>query len=498
MNNKQPLSARYPELLAEQNDPALSELIEDLETLYTSHPLPARLARPLEKSASIEAGEAPITPLARPGTLVSSPARRQGRRTRLSTLAAVLFTALLVSALVATFALAHRQPGTASRNINLPPLCGSKAPSQPLTDIHMMTPTTGWAISWRINGPDSFQLVRTVDGGCHWAVVTPNNRGSLFASHYAYISATAAWVELVDGANITFARTTDGGVHWEYTTSANSHDILSEPGVSYVTFLTPEIGWVFSKQYPGGKLTGLTLYHTVDGGLHWQKQMQSSVTSTPGGSLPATAFYTGLSFLNQSTGWVTVDSGGSHELGLYVTHDGGKSWQKQHLTLPRGLSSLDGGTIVEPPQFFSARDGVLPAMFWSPSGLCVYVTHDGGASWQSTAFLATHIKPIYDIAYPASVPGFTSMNFGWLWEGEQFQPSDVLVVTHDGGQHWTSAKISLPAPYTEAGGPIDFVSEKVGWLVGNFGRAGTPTGIPPLFKTEDGGKTWTRMNYSIA
>ena len=495
MNERPRLTAHYPDLPLDQNDPALLNLVDDLETLYTSHTLPARLERPVEEHIpiSIENEAVPITPLASPGLLSSSMPQRQGHRTRLSTLAAVLFTALLVSALVATFALAHRQPGPASRTTNRSPLCGAKAPSQPLTDIRMMTATTGWALSWRINGKDTFQLAHTIDGGCDWKIVIPVKRGSLFAGHYAYISATAAWVELIDSGNSLFARTTDGGASWQYTLSTNDHDLISSLGGSLVTFLTPDIGWLLSSESRGTKRIGVALYHTVDGGLHWQKLMQNTLPSTPGGSLPSGIPYTGLSFLNQSTGWITADSGGSHQILLYVTHDGGKSWQKQNLSLPQGISSLNDGTIAEPPQFFSARDGVLPVLFWGPSGVCVYVTHDGGESWRSTAFLATHTKPIFDVAYPAPVPQFTSIDSGWLWEGEQFQPGDTLVVTHDGGQHWSSSKISLPAPYTASA--IDFVSEDAGWLIG---VSNPPTVILPLFKTQDGGKTWMRMNYSIS
>ncbi len=48
MNHKPPISARYADLLSEQDDPALLNLVEDLDTLYTSHQLPVRLERPVE------------------------------------------------------------------------------------------------------------------------------------------------------------------------------------------------------------------------------------------------------------------------------------------------------------------------------------------------------------------------------------------------------------------------------------------------------------------
>lgn len=494
MNNKQPLSARYPELLVGPNDPALSELIEDLETLYTSHPLPYRLARPGENSRSTEVRPASIPPSTQAGTLASSIPGRHGRRARLNALAAVVVTMLLVGALVAAFALARRNAGPASPGTNVSAVpCQTKttAAQFPLEDVHMMTASTGWAISWRVNGPDRFELVRTADGGCHWKIVTPANHGSLFASHYAYISESAAWVELLEGSKIYYARTTDGGVSWQFALSSGP-DLLTSLGGSSVTFLTPDNGWLLSEIFQGTKRTGVALYHTVNGGLSWQKLMQNTFPSTPGGSLPTSAFYTGLTFLNQSTGWVTADAGGAHDILLYMTRDGGKSWQKQHLPLPPGISSLEDSTIVEPPQFFSARDGVLPILFWAPSGLCVYVTHDGGESWQSTTFLHVVENPGFDAYLPAPVPRFASMDFGWFWQGAQFRASHTLVITHDGGQHWRTIGVALPTPYVDA--TVDFLSEQIGWLIG---QAGGNRNGSALFKTTDGGQTWRRIDYSV-
>jgi len=494
MNNKQPLSARYPDLLAGGSDPALSELIEDLETLYTSQPLPARLTRPGESGLPTDRRSTFIPPAPQAGTLASSKPRRHRSWARLNALAAVVFTTLLVGTLVATFALARRNAGPASPGTNAGVLCQTQtnAARFPLGDVHMMTDSTGWAVSRSVNNPDHFELVRTVDGGCHWKIVTPANHGSLFASHYAYISESAAWVELLDGQKITYARTTDGGASWQFAVSSGPDPLASSSGAS-VTFLTPESGWLLSEIFQGTKRTGVALYRTVDGGLSWQKLLENTLPSTPGGSLPATAFYTGLTFLNQSTGWVTADAGGAPDILLYLTFDGGKSWEKQHVLMPQGISRLDGGTIVEPPQFFSDRDGVLPVLFWSPSGLCVYVTHDGGENWQRTAFLPIAQNPGFDAYLPAPVPRFASMNFGWFWQGAQFRPSHTLVVTHDGGQHWGTSKVTLPAPYVDA--TLDFLSEQVGWLIGQPGGSTTTSA---LFKTTDGGQTWQRVAYSVS
>lgn len=102
MNNNFSPDARYPDLLEGQNDPALQELVCDLDALYTANPVPARLIHsqeelPLHLLPSQHAQE-PQSGTFPP--LVAKPVRRWSR---LNTLAAVLFTVLLVGALAGIF-----------------------------------------------------------------------------------------------------------------------------------------------------------------------------------------------------------------------------------------------------------------------------------------------------------------------------------------------------------------------------------------------------------
>ncbi len=110
MNNKQPILTRYSDLLTEQDDPALLNLVGDLDALYTSHQLPARLKRPVEANQFAVSeqlqSEAPLP--SQPGTLSSFVPRRHTHWSRLNTLAAVLSAVLLIGALAGTFYLAHR------------------------------------------------------------------------------------------------------------------------------------------------------------------------------------------------------------------------------------------------------------------------------------------------------------------------------------------------------------------------------------------------------
>jgi hypothetical protein len=108
MNNKSPLDARYPDLLEGQDDPALLDLVHDLDALYTTTHIPAQLIhsqenQPLHLVASQHA-QGPQS-----GTF-PSPASKPARRwSRLNALAAVLFTFLLVGALAGIFYTFHHR-----------------------------------------------------------------------------------------------------------------------------------------------------------------------------------------------------------------------------------------------------------------------------------------------------------------------------------------------------------------------------------------------------
>jgi hypothetical protein len=110
MNNKSPLDARYPDLLEGQDDPALRELVHDLDALYTTPPIPAQPLhtqqnQPLHLVAS-QHGQEP-----QPGTF-SFPATAR-RWSHLNTLAAALFALLLVGALAGIFSLLQHHSTTA-------------------------------------------------------------------------------------------------------------------------------------------------------------------------------------------------------------------------------------------------------------------------------------------------------------------------------------------------------------------------------------------------
>lgn len=544
MNNKQPILTRYSDLLTEQDDPALLNLVEDLDALYTSHQLPAHLKRPAEANQFAVSeqlqSEAPLP--SQPGTLSSFVPRRHTRWSRLNTLAAVLFAVLLVGALAGTFYLAHRgaligqehggntpvshstQPG--NKPIAITPVPPS-TPQEPIGEIHMMNASEGWAQTWLAGGNTNTrdELLHTSDGGVHWQNVTPAQYGALAGENISYISGTAAWAEVLNNANATvFVRTTNGGQTWQASTPLDQSLGMVPPNhaaanINYVTFLTPDTGWLLAATYNDIETAvGEILYHTTDGGLTWHELTSStSADANTSGRLPLPGAYTGLSFINASTGWImgsnvnlagVLGDGGRvtmRQPWLYVTHDGGLTWHVQTLPDTYSIEGSAVGIVTYPPQFFSATDGLLTISSWAPSEIAtsVYATHDGGVTWQRNGFFAVFLAQnspgTTALEMPRLVTTFANMNVGAFWEDSEYQNANTLATTHDGGQTWAQTRLSFPASIESVptSGQIELVSAQVGWLL-LLPASKYPSFAPVLLKTLDGGKAWTQVHYIVS
>ena len=82
----------------------------------------------------------------------------------------------------------------------------------------------------------------------------------------------------------------------------------------------------------------------------------------------------GLSFVNETTGWATGFTAADNFAWLYITHDGGVTWQHQAIPLPANASQVS--TI--PPVFFF----VSQTQGWAiDSAQVLYQTTDGGQTW---------------------------------------------------------------------------------------------------------------------
>ncbi len=456
------------ELTPEEMDERDQHLMQDLRRMYRTS---AQLAQPLARvqqrlfhSGDGRQQDEMSTPpqmslrtrQARGST--TNPKGKAWQR-RFGALAAAVFAALLVGTLILVVNLVH-QSRTGGPTTSL-------IQAAAITSLHMIDATTGWAIAGKA-------VLRTVDGGNHWRDVTPPGRALVSGSAAQFLTASLAWIAIPQaGATTTeLFHTSDGGQSWQQST-------VQAGFVRQMTFIDAQHGWMLvGKANAEGPAEIVSVLRTTDSGKTWLNVATALPSdATPPGHLPYGGQKTGMRFVNASTGWVTGTVFANSLAWLYVTHDGGSTWNQQTLALPPNVPPSQ--LVIQPPTFFSATDGLLPVRFADSLtnkdiAAVIYVTHDGGMTWHTTTPVSAALSSSH----------FLDMRHGWLTDGTH------LFVTSNGGQHWATL---TPSANFKRITLLDFVSETTGWAISHLGA-----GASFLLKTTDGGQIWTQITPLIS
>ncbi len=294
-------------------------------------------------------------------------------------------------------------------------------------DATFLDASNGWAVG--SNGG----LYHTTDGGSTWITIVTGLPDDLY--HVVFPDAQDGYAL---GANIIL-HTADGGATWQRLSSAtmpNTLGYVSVPSPSMLAvYATPNngqdgvyistnsgISWtlnlqaeqinqiVFTSPSSGWFLGTDVVSRTTDGGATWQ------TVFGPGGSV--TNIYQQIQFVSPSLG-ILLDN--TKE--VLRTTDGGASWQViGSLPSPGGDYSLSGPVRMA----FSSSSpmagliGLLANNYFSSPGNFVYITADGGVTWQPT-FLgypsnrSSGQPPIigYRGASPYAISGNTFYYYGY-------------------------------------------------------------------------------------
>ena len=189
-----------------------------------------------------------------------------------------------------------------------------------------------------------------------------------------------------------------------------------------------------------------------------------------------------INFVTEVLGWV---AGGPTGDQLFVTRDGGESWEQQEVATK---APAGGYLVYHLPAFQDEQNGILPVVVNDLPDTRVefYATSDGGLTW--TGFdptaLDREIRPgtTFPIAVaesgewrlpiPASLPGipsgvtaldFVSEDVGWAYtttnvcvtQDRDFQGAQAtlctvqsqLLRTEDGGQSWSDNILPVSSIY---------------------------------------------------
>ncbi len=239
-----------------------------------------------------------------------------------------------------------------------------------------------------------------------------------------------------------------------------------------------------------------TLYVAAASGGLWRSTNQGHTWTNLTDHLPVSTFgdvalapsdpsivYAGTGEQNnrQSTSWGN---------GVYRSTDGGDSWNHMGLAETRHIGKVEVDPR-DPDVVFVAALGNL----WAPSQeRGVFRSTDGGATWDKVLFVDAQtgaVDLVMDPQNPDVMYAATYQRLRRAWGFNGGGPGSGVYKTSDGGNSWTELTNGIPAEDKgRIGLAISASSPNVLNALIQTGSSST-TGT---YRSEDGGESWTRVN----
>jgi len=325
-----------------------------------------------------------------------------------------------------------------------------------ISHLDMLDLQNGWMIT-------DHNILRTQDGGTTWHNVTPPNASALgFGTGFSFLDSNRGWILVSDQNDPlnhgALYHTVDGGLNWISS---------SVPfGSGNLKFLDDNNGWLMLIAGAGAGEMPVKFFQTNDGGVNWSQVFTDVPTDpNPNNTLPVSGIKSGFTPVSMHEAWVSGQETAPNIFYLYHSIDGGRTWSKVDYQMP---FTGEATYLTQPPVFFDSQNGILPMTAGRDGQATLFLkTTDGGRTWS--------------VSVPVTGAGqysVVSPNDLFVWFAGE------LSTSHDSGQTWTTTTPNLSWDFSTF--QFQFLDTQTGWTV-----TSASDGHTSLYKTIDGGQTWT-------
>lgn len=261
-------------------------------------------------------------------------------------------------------------------------------------------------------------------------------------------------------------KSTDGGETWEFKGLRNTGQI----GAVVVHPTNPQVVWVAALGSPFGNNPERGIYQTVDGGETWhQKLFVSEKTGGIDLELHPTdpnTIYASM-WRAERKPWTIISGDDGSEDGIYVSRDGGDTWEMKTEGLPRHLiGKVDFAVTPADPSRVYALVETTP----DQEGL--YRSNDEGETWH----LVSNYRPLMDRPFY-----YTNVDVDPVDPDRIYVNCTGFYVSDDGGLTWERRSTPHGDNHDMWINPDDTDI----WIQSNDGGANV---------TLDGGRTWSTQH----